>query len=280
MSLELLPLSEVAICELPEPDCTPCMNPLEYIFQEAFKEVNPEKPTRGLSLMERIDRVLDKGNIEPICNVCCPSWNLSNSSCCVNVEASVETYLKYAEAVGLTAPPAVPALPEPSSDIIGDLENGPCCNNFKQCVDSLTCWAFKRQGPNGGRTNTSSQAEIVDRILDKGIVEYGYFEDCEGNTISSQVCTLLQILETYFVTYPGSLGRSSGAEIIDRLIDKGIVVTCDENGNLAIASVETWLKYGEAMGYTASAAVPALPEGSTTTTTTVVESTTTTTLGN
>jgi hypothetical protein len=32
-----------------------------------------------------------------------------NANCCITIEASVETYLKYAEAVGLTQSAAVPA---------------------------------------------------------------------------------------------------------------------------------------------------------------------------
>jgi hypothetical protein len=32
-----------------------------------------------------------------------------NLSCCISIQASIETYLKYAEAVGLTQAAAVPA---------------------------------------------------------------------------------------------------------------------------------------------------------------------------
>jgi len=62
---------------------------------------------------------------------------------------------------------------------------------------------------------------------------------------------------------------SSLAEVIDRILDKGIVIDAWVRVSLVgiellaiearvvIASVETYLKYAEAVGLTASAAVPA-----------------------
>ena len=62
---------------------------------------------------------------------------------------------------------------------------------------------------------------------------------------------------------------SSLAEVIDRILDKGIVIdawvrvslVCIEliaiEARIVIASVETYLKYAEAIGLTQSAAVPA-----------------------
>jgi hypothetical protein len=62
---------------------------------------------------------------------------------------------------------------------------------------------------------------------------------------------------------------SSLAEVIDRILDKGIVVDAWARVSLVgiellaiearivIASVETYLKYAEAVGLTQSAAVPA-----------------------
>lgn len=62
---------------------------------------------------------------------------------------------------------------------------------------------------------------------------------------------------------------SSLAEVIDRILDKGIVVDVWARVSLVgiellaiearvvIASVETYLKYAEAVGLTASAAAPA-----------------------
>ncbi|MDB9351829.1 gas vesicle structural protein GvpA [Nodularia spumigena CS-588/05] len=62
---------------------------------------------------------------------------------------------------------------------------------------------------------------------------------------------------------------SSLAEVIDRILDKGIVIDAWARASLVgieliaiearivIASVETYLKYAEAVGLTQSAAVPA-----------------------
>ena len=66
-----------------------------------------------------------------------------------------------------------------------------------------------------------------------------------------------------------SMDSSSLAEVIDRILDKGIVVDAWARVSLVgiellaiearvvIASVETYLKYAEAVGLTATAAAPA-----------------------
>ena len=63
---------------------------------------------------------------------------------------------------------------------------------------------------------------------------------------------------------------SSLAEVVDRILDKGIVVDAwvrvslvgiellAVEARIVIASVETYLKYAEAVGLTAQAAVPAV----------------------
>ena len=66
-----------------------------------------------------------------------------------------------------------------------------------------------------------------------------------------------------------TIGSSSLVEVIDHILDKGIVIDAWARVSLVgielvaiearvvIASVETYLKYAEAIGLTASAAVPA-----------------------
>ena len=66
-----------------------------------------------------------------------------------------------------------------------------------------------------------------------------------------------------------STGASGLAEVIDRILDRGIVVDVwakvslvgieilSIEARVVIASVETYLKYAEAIGLTASAAAPA-----------------------
>ncbi|MHB0878547.1 MAG: gas vesicle structural protein GvpA [Anaerolineae bacterium] len=66
-----------------------------------------------------------------------------------------------------------------------------------------------------------------------------------------------------------AIGSTSLAEVIDRILDKGIVVDAwvrvsvvgieilALEARVVVASVETYLKYAEAIGLTASAAAPA-----------------------
>ena len=66
-----------------------------------------------------------------------------------------------------------------------------------------------------------------------------------------------------------SMDSSSLAEVVDRILDKGIVVDAwirvslvgieilAVEARVVIASVDTFLKYAEAVGLTASAAAPA-----------------------
>ena len=66
-----------------------------------------------------------------------------------------------------------------------------------------------------------------------------------------------------------AMGSSSLVEVIDRILDKGIVIDAwvrvslvgiellAIEARIVIASVETYLKYAEAVGLTATAAAPA-----------------------
>lgn len=66
-----------------------------------------------------------------------------------------------------------------------------------------------------------------------------------------------------------AIASSSLAEVIDRILDKGIVIDAwvrislvgiellAIEARVVVASVDTWLKYAEAVGLTAAAAVPA-----------------------
>ena len=66
-----------------------------------------------------------------------------------------------------------------------------------------------------------------------------------------------------------AIGSTSLAEVIDRILDKGIVVDAwvrvsvvgieilAIEARVVVASVETYLKYAEAIGLTATAAAPA-----------------------
>jgi gas vesicle structural protein len=87
---------------------------------------------------------------------------------------------------------------------------------------------------------------------------------------------ILPPTEARFTQRKGSMARlqkstdsSSLAEVVDRILDKGIVIDAwvkvslvgieliTVEARVVVASVETYLKYAEAVGLTASAATPA-----------------------
>jgi hypothetical protein len=250
--------------------CIPCIHPFDYLFEyvnRAIFNTNNRVPFNDM-----IDRILDKGIIEPNCGVCCPDCddvyvlasvetflkfneslysNINNincyfqGGCCSNVFAGVETMLKYREATGR-------------------YDNSNCCNGFTECVDELFCWMTQ---------NSKTSSEDKDRILDKGIVEFGNIvNNCTGSR-SSSLCKLVELLAESYSIDPKSQSFTK-SEIIDRILDKGIVIYCNpDTGDISFASVETWLKYAEAIGIYCDLQIPAL---SGTTTTTIVEAETTT----
>jgi hypothetical protein len=104
----------------------------------------------------------------------------------------------------------------------------PCCND--NCLDEFKEFI----GP-----------VCYEVLNDKGFVEYSSIQ------AKGLACKLLELAEKY------NIGASDIFSIINVILDKGIVVYCDESGTISIASVETWLKYAEMIGLTQSAAVPA-----------------------
>ena len=134
--------------------------------------------------------------------------------CCLHYEASVETGLKLAEAINY--------------DIPNNFQS--CSTNFNSCIDDLL---------------NSFTPEGVDRVLDKGIVEYGSISG------QSQICLLKTFID---LTYNSQDKIEwTKAEILDRILEKGIVISC-YNGEMSISSVETFLKWYD--GYINPAAVP------------------------
>lgn len=75
-----------------------------------------------------------------------------------------------------------------------------------------------------------------DALRDKGLLEY--------STISgagSFICNFLDFAEA------NNISADDIVDTIDRVLDKGLVISCNENAH-TIASVETFLKYAEAIG--------------------------------
>lgn len=181
---------------------------------------------------EALDRFLDKGIFLPESSeICCPTcgpYVLASvetflkfaeaedctsgqgiCNCCARVYASVETYLKYAEAVG--------------NDGIADCQNN---ETFIDCLEEI---------------QSTYTEEEIDRLLDKGLVEYGSL----GTPASTQLCLLNTFVLSSFNLQ--TVNPSSRPEILDRILDKGIVIDCND-GETVIAGIETYLKYKEAVG--------------------------------
>lgn len=75
-----------------------------------------ERHSGGTSLIDVLDRVLDKGIvIDAWVRISLVGIDLITAEARV-VVASIDTHLKYAEAVGLTAPSARPVLAPPRED--------------------------------------------------------------------------------------------------------------------------------------------------------------------
>ena len=116
-------------------------------------------------------------------------------TCCINIQASIETYLKYNEA--------------------WEIEQYPCCNNdFESCLSQFSTIAdlsgildagvVETNGYNGNTllciiydlfVNTPEDllqgltiSEVFDRILDKGFVAYC----CDCNVVIASVETFLK----------------------------------------------------------------------------------------
>ena len=87
-----------------------------------------------------------------------------------------------------------------------------------------------------------------DYLRDKGILEYSTM-----STTGGFLCNFLNFAEANGIF--NGLSVLEITEIIDRIMDNGIVISC-QSDILVIASVETYLKYAEAVGLTQDAAVP------------------------
>lgn len=191
-------------------------------------------PNPTSSPAEIFDRLLDKGIIlPPSTEICCPACNpyvlaavetfmklveaWESLPCCYNVSASVETYLKLYEMI-------------PDQEVCED------DNTFIDCLAEL---------------QNILSVEDFDRLLDKGIVEMGHIgADGSGG---SNICILVNFIQSAFNLQPPGYVSSLG-EIIDRILDKGVVIQCIPEGFI-MASVETYLKWAEIEG--GGPAVPA-----------------------
>lgn len=84
-----------------------------------------ERASGGTSLIDVLDRVLDKGIIiDAWVRVSLVGIDLITVEARI-VVASIDTYLRYAEALGITTPVARPAAPAPSREELGSGSDSP-----------------------------------------------------------------------------------------------------------------------------------------------------------
>ena len=214
-----------------------------------------------INLNETIDRILDKGmtlSFESN-DLCCPdclqnippnppvlaassgltTHEVNDGNYRLYLLASVETSLKFFEAVWLysTNTPLMDCCLHYKASVEISLYLGEtlemnipnnlksCSTNFNYCIDYLL---------------STFTAGEVDRFLDKGIVEYGSISG------QSQICTIKDFIDLSYNSQDKI--TSTKQEILDRFLDKGLVVSCF-NGEMSISSVETFLKWYEAYIY-------------------------------
>lgn len=227
-----------------------CKNPMDYLLYEVVGLTSPGFGSsiggggmngRKSTIQEVLDRVLDKGIfIQGECEMCCPDCNN------IYVLGSVETSNKVLfgqnpswNGFELNCSLANTGRscgngPAVFDGVVGDCGTISCCNGFQEGFDKMMCLAYVTSNENG-MVYGGSRAEILDRILDKGVVEYGTIQG------ESQLIKLVEWLSK--ADYWDEVASASYAEVFDRIFDKGIVIWCDpENSGFGIASVETFIK--------------------------------------
>lgn len=216
--------------------CISCKNPFDYFFEIVY--LSTKGINTRVSFAEAFVEILDIGIRMPNCDNCCPNCGIYvlgsvetflkyaefssydlNPNCCLNPYGSVETYLKYLE--GMSVDP--------------NERNGNCCDpRFDLCVNKMICWGIE---------GSSSGSNFLDRILDKGVIEFGNFTDNCTNINYSGLCSIIDYLKSKDDLYLGVYRE----EFIDILLDRGFIVAC-EDGDIFIGSLETYTKYAEAVG--------------------------------
>jgi hypothetical protein len=265
--------------------CVPCIHPFEYLIEQAYVGIS-NKYNSGLFINNLI-KLLERGINFPNCKYCCPDCEgvyvlgsveefldfatavglavgappaINPTSevipfstfgkedgleCCSNVYASTDTLLDYNEMLGLSNTP-VPALPLPTGENLDNGNDNPfikeCCNGFSDCIEELTCWITK---------NSKNPTEDINTLLDLGIVEYGAIKNNCTQNVSSSICKLIELFDTYQVGDSNhDFKNINRIQLIIDLMQKGIVISCDAGGSIQMASIETWLNWADASGYT------------------------------
>jgi hypothetical protein len=156
------------------------------------------------TIIENLTHYLARGSNDVECNTCCPECGE------VYVFASTETFLQWAEAMGLTVSEGDPPI----------ISETPCC--YERCITELYDYL--------------GSIENIDRIVDKGIEEYSTIQG------KSFICLLLDFARE------NDLSGNDLSELLGVILDEGIVVSCID-GNTVVAGVAIWVTWGNFVGF-------------------------------
>lgn len=221
-----------------------CTHPFDYVFKLMDDIYNSDGNT--LTKFDILNKLLKEGLLVSNCNICCPNcedvYILSsvdcflkiiseitiNPNCCLNIHASIETYIKYIE------------------DNTDYKSNEICCNtNFNNCINDFLEWFNNKYLEDYSYFPTSPSDFLSDVIRDLGIIELGTV----GLNQTSILCKLIELFDTYNLTQ--GLTAKQFLESFIYLIfscflneeDGGIVIKCYNNGTIYIGQIESFLLY-------------------------------------
>jgi hypothetical protein len=207
------------------------------------------------SFDECMDRVLEKGIVfsEKSDSINHGTFSFTNGELeGFYIIASVETYLKYAEALGA----GIGNIYSSNNTALKAFEVAGTSPGGRISVDGIE---VANNISSGSELFLSSIMKIEDisidddRLRDKGIIESSYlrYSDSEGmeRLALEEIPTGFSFLKKLINHYSsGVLGTASGfGQVVDRILDKGLVIQIHPT-LVCVGSVETYLKLAEAVG--------------------------------
>jgi hypothetical protein len=262
-------------------DTTTVPNPCIHPFDILFKTMDDIYKSDGnvLSKFEILSKLLKDGILIPSCNMCCPNCgdtyllmgnevykvyntytnppaipvfgavetvSSGDNPCCLNTYMSVETYLKYAEAVGLTQ----------AASPLEAVEDGPsnssytnCCDTkFTECIDNFVKWFGEKYSDDYSLLPTHPYYAIRDFLRDLGIVEV----DSLGEDQLSGICKLIELFSIYDLT-SGLTAQQFIQSYINLFFspfingDGGVIVKCYSDGMTYIGQVQSFINYNDSL---------------------------------
>lgn len=205
---------------------TTCINPIVYFINYASWYISNNPGTT-------LDDVLDAYNVFPFSeNLCCPcesgGWyvlssdlqnntgftlqdffNIFKSSatnCCINYSFNVSNLITS----------------DAGTSVVSNMTS--CCqkDDFNKCVNDLLTLAPEFSSISSVYTFVSGQ--------NSGIIEWGLVDDSGKNT---SLCAIVEALSDKSSTFI--------KEFVNIILNKGIVVKCEQNLGVVITSVETYI---------------------------------------